>query len=227
MTNMTKDKTNEEEINQFLKDSPIKENGPKTALEVFTPESLRNIAGMGMKKVDPKDIRPPQILLIQKTSDLSLMTDKGGKIPQIGQFYHTGKREVYDAFDCNILFAAKGTFVNKNRDGELWDQYLALGSMLDKTLFGMSFRSTALYALSSLFSAAKSQQVPMFAFKIKIETKLIKGEKGEWFVPVVRVGEIVSDPEHFDYLYSLAKDLDTQGEAVATNLEEDHEPGIN
>lgn len=206
-------------------DKALAKDEQEAAAALMAPENLAAMAELGMKKVDPKDIRPPQILLVQKSSDASLMQTKDGKAPQPGQFYHSGKREIMDSFDCHILFAAKSKYVNKNKNNELWDQYVALGVMKDKTMFGMNFRSTYLYALSSLFTAAKGQRAPMFAFDLHVETKKIEGEKGTWFVPVVRVGSMTEDADMFDYCYGLAKDLDEQAEAVAENLnKEEDEP---
>ena len=96
---------NEEEIDKVLDETK--------ALATMTLEKLRVEANLGMKKVDPADIRPPQILLVQKTSDLSQMQPKDGQSPNVGQFYHTGKQEIYDSFDCHILFAAKSKFTNR------------------------------------------------------------------------------------------------------------------
>lgn len=215
------DKKDKNEMQETLDETAKKTK----ALTTKEYEAFREMSGLGMAKVDPKDIRPPQIILVQKTSDMTNLEAVDGKKPEIGQFYHTGKREIYTSFDCHFVFAAKSKFVNKMKNNELWDQYVSLGVLPDQSLFGMTFRSTALYALSKLFTAAKSQQIPMFAFNVTVEAKKIDGEKGSWFVPTIKVGGLVENPGEFDFLYSLAKDFDAQSESAANNLapqEEEH-----
>ena len=189
----------------------LKETGEKS----LTPAGLNEIAGLGMRRVDPLDIRPPQILLVQKTSDFELMETKDGKKPKVGQFFHTAKKEIYDTFECYFLWAAKLDVKNKFVEGNpLISIYRAIGAMEDMSTFAMTFRSSALFALSSLFSAVLGQHAPMFCFKCTLENKLIEGTKGSWYVPVVRVGEIVTEPKIFNELYAMAKKLDSQTQEV-------------
>lgn len=184
-------------------------------------EKFKDEVDLGIKKVDPADIRPPQIILVQKTTDLALVEDTNGNQAEIGQFYHTGKRVIYTAFNCNFIYAAKTKFINRFHDNEEWDQYQALGVLDDGTLFGMTFRSTALYALSKLFQAVKGAALPMFLFNCKVESQLIKGEKGDWYVPAIRVGNMVEDEGRVDFLHSLAREFDVQGEKVVRSLEDE------
>ena len=184
---------------------------------------MKPLANIGMSRVDPIDIRPPQILLVQKLSDMTLMVDKNGTQAIPGQYYHTGKQKIWPEFHCHWLFAAKGTYVDKRKpeEGEK-PQYQALGVIKDDlTLFGMVFRSSAQYVLSSLFTVAKSQNVPMFVFNVKMETKMLEGEKGSWFVPVCRVGEMVTDSAKFDELYKLAKQFDERADQIFKPEEEE------
>lgn len=194
----------------------------------LTATNLQNYAKVGMSKVDPVDIRPPQVILVQKSSDISLLEDKEGNTAKVGQFYHTGKKVISDSFNCYFIFAAKGKYTDRRKflaDGTnpVLDQYQVIGVLKDMSLFGMNFRSTALYALSSLFTAAQSQNVPMFSFNLKVEAKLIKGEKGDWYVPVVRVGEAEKDNTILKTLIDMAVRLDSNAEKTISSIKEDEE----
>lgn len=199
-----------------------KDQKADTALTINNPKYLKEISHMGMSKVDPEDIRPSQILLAQKSSDFSMMVNKKGVVARPGEFFHTGKREIYKSFPCYFLFAAKGTYVDTRTEGQegvLKPQYATIGALnADLSLFGMIFRSSALWALSSLFSAVSSQHAPMFAFICTLESKLIEGKKGSWFVPVCRVGEIEGNQERFDELYKMADGFEKQADKTAQTL---------
>ena len=188
---------------------------------VVTPEYLQKISGVGMSKVDPLDIRPPQVLLVQRSSTIEEMVDFSGKQAEVGQYFHTGKREIYEDFECYFIFAAKGEYVDKRKpDKPVLPKYSALGAMADDlSLFGMTFKATYLNALSSLWTASQSQHAPMFAFKVKMETKKLEGNKGAWYVPVCRVGEMVKDNDTFSTLYDLAVRFDRQAERTEEVLE--------
>lgn len=187
---------------------------------------LKTYANVGMSKVDPQDIRPPQIILVQKSSDLSVLQDAEGNTAKVGQFYHTGKKQIRDQFNCHILFAAKGTYVDRRKvlpNGEhpIIDQYKVIGVLNDLSMFGMNFRSTALWALSSLFTASNSQKMPMFAFNLVVESKLLKGEKGDWYVPVVRVGQVEEDPAILKKLLEMAVRFDANADKIVSETEEE------
>ena len=46
--------------------------------QIYDTDYLKKVQNIGMSKVDPADIRPPSILLVQKSSDLSLFQDVTG-----------------------------------------------------------------------------------------------------------------------------------------------------
>lgn len=211
----------------MLKDLTKLENTEKS----LSITDLGEYTKVGMSKVDPNDIRPPQIILVQKSSDLSLLEDKDGNIPKVGQFYHTGKKIINDSFVCHILFAAKSKYTNRRQtlpDGSnpVLDQYQIIGVLKDMSLFGMNFRSTALFALSSLFTAVQSQNLPMFSFNVEIENKSLKGDKGEWFVPVVRVGKVEEDTNLLKNLLEMASRFDSNADKVASSISSDEEETI-
>jgi len=196
-----------------------------TAMQIFGADKLKKLSGVGMSRVDPTDILPPRILLAQKSSALTEMVDKTGKEIKAGQFYHTGKKEIMEKFECFFLFAAKKKYVDgrKPDEGEK-DMYQAIGVMKDDlSLFGMSFRSSALYALSGLFTATQSQQAPMFGFNCTVESKMLEGKLGTWYVPVIRVGDLVNDKDKFEALFAQAKHFDDKADVIINNQETEND----
>jgi hypothetical protein len=179
-------------------------------------------AQVGMRGVDPADIKPPEIRLIQKSSDLEAFQDTEGKNPKLGQFFNTGNNEILPEFDCFFVWAQKGTYIDRNKDGAVRDQYQAIGLMQgDLSMFGYKFRSSALQALSPLFTAAVSQKKPMFGFLVHVDAKEIKGTKGTWWVPAIHVGKYLDDFAVLKDIYSYAVKFDHTVEAAAVEDEEE------
>lgn len=200
----------------------VKKKKEEKAVIVYGKDRLEANVKVGMSKVDPMDIRPPTILLAQKSSDLSQFIDFSGKQVKIGQFFHAGRAVIYSTFRCYFLFAAKSKYTDRRKpeEGEK-DQYKALGVLAeDLSLFAMTFRSSALYTLSPVFSAVASMKRPMYSFLCEIETKQLSGEKGEWFIPVLRIKEPEKDPGKLVLLEEQAKAFDLRADELK---EEDFE----
>jgi len=186
------------------------------AIIKYDKARLAKNARIGMSKVDPLDIKPPTILLAQALSDFSVLVDTDGQVAKAGEYFHTGKLQILKTFNAYILFAAKGTYIDKRaKPPEERQIYRVLGVMADDfSLFAMSFKVSSLYALSSLFSIANSQKRPMYSFKLTFEVKGLSNEKGDWFVPVCRIKGQEKDPERLILLEDLAKAFDKKGEEV-------------
>jgi len=192
----------------------------KKAIVKYGESRLKANVKVGMRGVDPADIRPPRMLLLQKSSELSQYVDVGGVRAKVGQFFHTGKLNISDTFQCYFVFAAKTKYTDKRKqeEGEK-DQYQAIGVMADDlSLFAMVFRSSSLYTLSPLFSVAASLSRPMYSFLCEIETKELSGDKGTWFIPVLRIKKPEKDPGKLVLLEEKARALD---------LRADNPPPIN
>jgi len=176
----------------------------------YDEQRLKENAALGMRGVDPADIRPPSILLAQKSSDFSMMIDRNGNVAQIGQYFHTGKLQVFCAFEGYILYAAKSKYLDKRNLGKgKQDQYKILGVMADDfSLFAMTFKSSSLYCLTSLFGIAASNQRPLYSYRIRMETKELSGEKGTWTVPVCRIVAPEKDTEKLLMLEDQARAFD-------------------
>jgi hypothetical protein len=223
------EKTNEKPTQESLDSSGEKNKG----IIKYGEKELKKDFMVGLAQVPMEDIRPPQILLIQKSSDLEDFVDKEGNQPKVGQFFHTGKMEIMDSFECFFLYAAKSKYVSKVKpeEGEK-DQFKAVGVLAgDLSTFGYIFRSSALFALSPLYTAVVSQQRPMFSMKVKIETKELSNDKGSWFIPVVRLTGEEEDFEKLQTLCSMAKkydktvvDIMPEDEEVEPEVKEDDIP---
>jgi len=187
----------------------------KNGLVKYTGQRLRELSNIGMKRVDADDVRPPQILLTQKLSDFDNLVTVEGKKPKVGQYFHTGKLQILDKFECYFVYAAKSKYTDtrKPEKGEL-EQYKAVGVMDDGSIFGMTFRSSFLYCLSSLFSMTSAQMRPMFSIRVKMEQKLIEGDKGSWFVPVCRIVSMENNAKKLQELEVIAMKFDARDNVV-------------
>lgn len=189
------------------------------AMTTYDDKRLAKNAKVGMKGVDPDDIRPPKILLMQKSSTLADFVTTDGKEAKIGDYFHTGKLEIYKTFKCYFLFAAKSKYTDRRKpdDGEK-DQYRAIAVMAnDFSLFAMTFRSSSLYTLSGLFTASASTRRPMYSFLCEMEIKKVSGEKGDWLVPALRIRKPEVDGEKLILLEDLAKGLDLKSDEIVSD----------
>ena len=198
----------------------------KTDVVVYDKKFLQDVSNLGMRGVDPLDIRPPQILLIQASSDASSFKTIKDESPAIGQYFHTGRNEIMDTFECFFLLAAKGKYMDKNKTPpEERDQYRTIGCMTDDLKpFMMNFRSSALYALSPLFTAVASLGRPMFSLKVMLETKELQNSVGKkWRIPVVRIVGPETDDSVLNNLYNLALSYDSNTAKFVADKEDEPE----
>lgn len=160
-----------------------------TAIATIDEKHLAEQKYLGMKGVNPADIRPPMMLIRQKSSKADTFIDIEGKQVELGEYFNTGKLTKCKTFECYIIKAAEGTFIDKNhREKGEQRKYDAVGMLADDlSLIGMTFKGTALNTLSSLFTIAVTQKRPMYSFLVKFETKFLSGNGNEWFIPVLRV----------------------------------------
>jgi len=193
-----------------------KDVGPEAMKKaIATLDSIKSMAGVGMSQVDPKDIRPPRVLLVQNIKDKTDLKDKSGKECPDGHFFSDGNNEIFDKMPCYFLYAEKGTHINKKHPeyGDL-DKYDVIGMKEDGQLFTITFKNTSRNAMSKLFTATKVNGYPMFAFKCSLEAKLISDDEKSWYVAVVRVGELETDGEILGKAMELAKEFDSKKKFV-------------
>lgn len=200
-------------------------NMKDTKIAKYDDTYLRNLAGMGMRNVPKDDIRPPQILLAQKMSDFDNMVTLSGEKPNVGQYFNTGTLKILDDFECYFVYAAKSKYIDKNKiEEDKKDQYKAVGVMDDGSVFGMTFRSSGLYALSTLFSMTASQMRPLFSIRVKMEQKELSNDKGKWFIPVCRVVGMENDVAKLTELEQVAQRFDSKSDIIFKEDQENVDP---
>jgi hypothetical protein len=177
---------------------------------------------MGMRGVDPADIRPPQIIICQKSSDTQSLVDKEGKTPKLGQYFHTGQARIMDSFDCFFLMAQKGTYIDRRKKEQpVLPQYSAIGVMAeDLSIFGIKFRSSALWALSKLFTAVVGLKRPMFSIMVTMGIKELTNDKGTWWIPVIEQWKPIDEGDLLIELEHVAQKFDKPVEKAGTEEEE-------
>jgi len=193
-----------------------KQKSEEKGIVAYDDKRLAENAKVGMSKVDPEDIRPPKILLMQKSSKLDDFITTDGKQAKIGDYFHTGKLEIYKTFKCYILFAAKNKYIDKRKpeEGEKYQYRMVAVLADDFSLFAMIFRSSSLYTLSGLFTASASTRRPMYSFLCEMEIKKLSGEKGDWLVPALRIRQPETDSEKLILLEDLARGLDLKSDEI-------------
>lgn len=215
-------KQSEAEMKSVLDES----TSQKQSVAIVTPETLKADVNIGMGKVDPMDIRPPQILLIQKSSNIDQFSNQAGEHPSVGQFFHNGKLEIHDFFECYFIFAAKTNYVDKKYpDKGERPQYKAVGVWVDDmSIFGMTFRSSALFALSPLFTAVVANKRPMYSIRVAMETKELTNTKGTWTIPTLKIVAMENDPDKLSQLQKLALQFDKRADEAIKDIEADEIP---
>ena len=196
-----------------------------TQMVKYKDEYLEKQVKIGMSKVDPMDIKPHQIKLIQKSSSLGDFIDAEGNQAKVGQFFHTGRLQILEKFEAYILFAAKGKYTNRLKpELGILLQYTAIGAMADDlSMFGMTFRSSALFTLSPLFTVAIAQKRPMYSIRVKFESKEVTGEKGSWFIPVLRIVGEETDEVTLDILEKQALMFEKKADEIGIEAGEGEE----
>lgn len=178
----------------------------------YDDKRLEELSTLGMEQVDPADIRPSQILLVQKLTDTDELIDMEGNQPKVGEYFHTGTMKILDSFECYIVRAAKSKYIDRRYPEKgLLDQYRVVGVLDDGSVFGMTLRSSASYALSKLFSTAFSNKRPLFSIRVKMETKELENKQGKWFIPVCRIVAMEQDPVKLSMLEGVVMRLPKPG----------------
>ena len=157
----------------------------------------------GLFDVEPDDILPAPVKLIQGTSDLTkfVSTDGTNAIP--GQFYFYSKKLLMDDFVCYFItiFKQPDRFSNNN---DL--TYVGVGVLDDlKTIFQMDFRKAAIPSIKHVISLSFFNQMPIYGIKVKVSSEQRKGKKGSYYIPKITFVKVESDLNKLDELCSLSK----------------------
>ena len=195
------------------------------ALAVLDDQALAEMSNLGMEGVDPRDIRPPSILLIHAImlGKDHTFVDATGVAARSGQYFNTGSNEIYDSFDAYFLFAHKAKYFDANSDTEE-EKYQVIGVMADTLMpFSMTFKKSSMNALTPLWTFARSMKRPLFSIKVHVESKEVTSSNNgkTWSIPVVRASIELSQSKVKELLVlaqqygSIAKGMQTEDDDFA------------
>lgn len=179
-------------------------------LVAFGSDQLKAMQNVGIKNIDMKNVEPASMFLMQKSSTLTDFVDIDGMMPSVGQFFYNGSLQIFNEFECNVVYIADSTYVDKRKPelGELPERVMIGVVTGMDLLFGMRFRGSAYRSLNTLIIASKAQQRPIFSFKVKMESKELSNDKGVWYIPVVRILGPEEDEDKLNQLAELAFGFD-------------------
>ena len=179
----------------------------ETTLTAYDPIRMRKNFSLGSTGIDPTDIMPSMVKLVQGTTDLDRVKDNEGNQAQVGQFFFYGDKSILDSIDGYILNLAKvdDPYNNKN-DGTPEKMYRAIGIFSDLlTPFVMYFRRGAINTVKNLLGNVFANLRGVYTFKIQIKTEQRKGEKGNYMTPVIGIVDKENEPTILEILEKEAR----------------------
>jgi len=157
----------------------------------------------GLFDIEPDDILPAPVKLIQGSSDLTKYVSADGYRALPGQFYFYSKKLLLDKFDCYFItiFKQPDRF-SKNNDMS----YVAVGVMDDLDLvFQMDFKKAAIPSIKHVISLSFFNQMPIYGIKVNVCSDQRKGQKGSYYIPKITFVKVESDLDKLEKLSSLSK----------------------
>jgi hypothetical protein len=157
----------------------------------------------GLFDIEPDDILPAPVKLIQGSSDLTKYASVDGNRAVPGQFYFYSKKLLLDKFDCYFItiFKQPDRF-SKNNDMS----YVAVGVMDDLDLvFQMDFKKAAIPSIKHVISLSFFNQMPIYGIKVNVSSDQRKGQKGSYYVPKITFVKVESDLDKLEKLSALSK----------------------
>jgi len=179
----------------------------ETTLAAYDPIRMRKNFSLGSTGIDPTDIMPSMVKLVQGTTDLDRVKDNEGVSAQVGQFFFYGDKSILDAIDGYILNLAKvDDPYNKKNDGTPEKMYRVIGIFSDLlTPFVMYFRRGAINTVKNLLGNVFANLRGVYTFKIQIKTEQRKGEKGNYMTPVIGIVDKENEPTTLEILEKEAR----------------------
>ena len=179
----------------------------ETTLAAYDPIRMRKNFSLGATGIDPTDIMPSMVKLVQGTTDLDRVKDNEGVSAQVGQFFFYGDKSILDAIDGYILNLAKvDDPYNKKNDGTPEKMYRVIGIFSDLlTPFVMYFRRGAINTVKNLLGNVFANLRGVYTFKIQIKTEQRKGEKGNYMTPVIGIVDKENEPTILEILEKEAR----------------------
>lgn len=165
---------------------------------------LRENAKVGVEHVSQADLPTPLVQVVQGGSKNAFLKD-GTRAP-VGTIYYDGKQEAYPKFPCVFFSAKKDKVYATDGSGNLVDAWVLVGATEgDWKPFLFLCRSTHILHAGAFVGRVVTSGYPMFAKKVVLETKLISGDKGDFYIPVFRDDGIRDNKDELLMLRDLAK----------------------
>jgi hypothetical protein len=176
-------------------------------------------ANLGLKGITAEDIRPPMAFLVQGIKDKTELVDPEGQKCPDGSYYMKGSGEIFESMPVYFVWVKKDHYQVKEGSitDERWDgsrMYRCIAIRADEMEpFAINFTKSSLGALNDLFTMSKSKNLPVFIFKCELRVAIKTNKEGQsYFVSVVAVQGVETDPEILKRLFVFAKGFDSQDE---------------
>jgi len=183
-----------------------KDKEKETAIATYDQERMKKNASLGTSGIDPADVMPSEVKLVQGSTDFSRVVDEEGTQAKVGQFFFRGDKSIHESVKGYALSLAKvnDTF-NQREDGSFDKMYRMIGVFEDlKTPFTLNFRRGAITTVKTLLSNVFSQKRGIYTFKIEITTEqrsaVKDGKQVNYLLPVITIIEKISDPKMLNLL---------------------------
>jgi len=157
----------------------------------------------GLFDIEPDDVLPAPVKLIQGSSDLTKYVSADGYRSVPGQFYFYSKKLLLDKFDCYFItiFKQPDRF---SKDNDL--SYVAVGVLDDfSSIFQMDFKKAAIPSIKHVISLSFFNQMPIYGIKVNVSSDQRKGKKGSYYIPKISFVKVESDLDKLDKLSDLSK----------------------
>lgn len=189
--------------------------------QALSPRDYSQYSKMGMRNITAEDVRPPSMFLVQGDIDKTELVDaKGTECPN-GKFYIKAFKEVVTSIRGYIIWVRKDHFQaqgdNLSESDSRWN-----GSRMYRAIFlreesltpiALTFKKSSLGGLNDLFTVAKSENLPIFKYKVELEPVKTTNKKGQsYFKSVANVIGEEKDDDILDQLLTMSQGFDTKTE---------------
>lgn len=166
-----------------------------TAITAYDKDRFKKNVSLGISGIDPADVMPPMIKLVQGSTDFSRVVDMEGETAKPGEFFFMDDKTIHSSVIGYALILAKiYDPYNLKEDGSYEKMYQLVGVFEDlKTTFTLNFRRSAINTVKNFLANVFSSYRGIYTFKIEITSEQKKGEKGNYLLPVITIKEKLTD----------------------------------
>lgn len=179
-----------------------KEKEKEKGLATYDQDRIKRNVGLGISGIDPADVMPAQLKLVQGSSDLSKLVTGDGTQAKVGNFFFQGNKTVHEKVICYVLNLAKVNDPFNQRDDGSYEKMYRMIAVFDdfKTTFSMNFRRGAIDTIKNFLGEIFSQKRGAYSFKIEISFEQKTGKKGNYLVPLIKILETVKNAKVLNLL---------------------------